>query len=123
MSTLLTDDNTNDLYLDDKGNFAVSKTRLQEIKQLIQNCLQTFLGEVSTNLDLGVDYFGIILADGVPLESKINELVANIMTVPGVLGVSNSGYSIDKGTGEASFDFEIQTDAGNINLSDLTLIV
>lgn len=123
MISLLTDDVNNDLYLDDKGNLALSLTRLQAIKQLVQNKLQTFLGEISINLDEGVDYFGIILPDEIPLESKINELVANILEVPGVLGVSNVDYSIDKYAGQANFDITIQTDAGNINLSDLSLLV
>jgi hypothetical protein len=122
MISLLTDDTLNDLYLDDKKNIAVSKTRLIAIKQLIQNKLQTFLGEIPINLDEGVDYFGVILDKFVPMEVKIRELTSKILEVQGVIGIENIDYSFNDNKTQANFDFIIQTDAGNLNLSDIALL-
>jgi hypothetical protein len=123
MISLLTDTTTNDLYLDAKGNLAISTSRIEAIRQLIQNKLQTFLGEIAINLDEGVDYFGIVLDNTVPLQAKLIEISNKILEVEGVVGITNSDYSLNDSKTEATFDLTIQTDVGNINLSDLTLLV
>jgi hypothetical protein len=70
---------TNDIQLDADGNFLTTKTRIKDIAQLIVNRLQTFLGEIPTNLAKGVDYHGIIFDEFLTQQSKINELVRVIV--------------------------------------------
>jgi hypothetical protein len=121
MSTLLTDSVENDLYLNSYNNLAISKTRLEEISQLVTNKLQTFLGEIPTNLEEGVDYFDIVLNKFVPVNTKTNEIVNNILTVVGVIGIESIGY--EEGDGIATITPVIQTDAGGLTLIDIPLAV
>jgi hypothetical protein len=108
---------TNDIQLDADGNFLTTKTRIKDIAQLIVNRLQTFLGEIPTNLAKGVDYHGIIFDEFLTQQSKINELVRVIVETDGVEGIEDFSFSPDKDI--ASYDFVIKTDAGNINFNEL----
>ena len=114
MKTFLTNDN-NEIYIDNRGNFATSPTRLTAIQQLVNNKLQTFLGEIELNTLEGVDYFGIILQEQVPVFSKINELVKKILEVDGVLEIQNVNYGLENEI--ASFDISIKTDVGSFTAS------
>lgn len=120
MSTFLTNTATNDLYLDAAMNIAISNTRIQEIQQLINNKLQTFLGEIETNLDEGVDYFGTVFNQYLPITSRVNEIIARILEVTGVVGVINIDYA-ENNDGIMNLTFTIQTDVGNITLVDIPL--
>lgn len=108
---------TNDIQLDADGNFLITKSRISDIGQLLVNRLQTFLGEVPTNLDKGVDYHGIIFDEFLTQQSKINELVRVIVATDGVEGIEDFTFSPDKEI--ANYDFVIKTDAGNINFNEL----
>lgn len=110
MKTFLTNNN-NEIYVDDRGNFATSNTRLQAIQQLVNNKLQTFLSEIALNTEEGVDYFGIILQEQVPVFSKINELIKKILEVDGVLEVQNVDYGLNNEI--ASFNISVKTDVGS----------
>ena len=123
MSTLITTDNTNDLFLDGNNDIAVSRSRLEEIKQLVNNKLQTFLGEIPLDTNEGVDYFDIMLEKLIPLETKLNELTNKILEVSGVLGIENIDYSATDNKSQNNFDILIKTDAGNFSLQDLSLLV
>jgi len=116
MSTFVTDDTINDLYLDAKKNIAMSTSRLEEIKQLVNNKLQTFLGEIPLDTNEGVDYFGIILEKLVPLDTKLNELTNKILEVDGVIGIDNIDYSLPNGNDEGHFSISIKTDAGTFTI-------
>lgn len=108
---------TNDIQLDADGNFLLTKTRIADIGQLLINRLQTFLGEVPTDLSKGVDYHGIIFAEFLTEQSKINELVRVIIETDGVNGIENFSFAPDKPI--ASYDFVIKTDAGDIKFNEL----
>ena len=108
---------TNDIQLDADGNFLTTKTRIKDIAQLLVNRLQTFLGEIPTNLDKGVDYHGIIFAEFLTQQSKINELVRVVIDTDGVTGVENFSFAPDKEI--ANYDFVIKTDAGDIKFNEL----
>lgn len=119
LRTFALDPNTNDMYLDEAGNFAGFKDRLSSIGQLLTCRLQTFLGEVPTNLKKGVDYHGIIFTDFLTQQSKINELIRVIIATEGVVSVENFTISPDKAKGIMGYNFTIKTDAGNIQFQDL----
>lgn len=116
---LALDSNTNDMYLDVNGNWAGFKDRLDDIAQLLICRLQTFLGEVPTNLSKGVDYHGIIFADFLTQQSKINELIRVIIETEGIQSIEDFNISPDKTAGITGYDFTIVTDAGNIQFQDL----
>lgn len=110
---------TNDMEVDTNGNWKTYTSRIQSIAQIITCYLQTFLGEIPTNLDLGVDYFGIIFDEFLPQQSKLNEFVSVILTVEGVAGISNFSIAPNPVEGKIGYDFTITTDAGNIQFQDL----
>ena len=60
MNTFALNPVTNDMEVDANGNWKVFTNRIESIAQIITCFLQTFLGEIPINLDLGVDYHGII---------------------------------------------------------------
>lgn len=119
MITFALNSATNDMEVDANGNWKTFTTRIQSIAQIITCYLQTFLGEIPTNLDLGVDYFGIVFDEFLPQQSKINELVSVILTVEGVTGISNFSIAPNPVEGKIGYDFTITTDAGNIQFQDL----
>lgn len=110
---------TNDMFLDANGDWAGFRDRLNDIAQLLTCRLQTFLGEVPTDLTKGVDYHGIIFADFLTQSSKINELVRVIIETDGVQNIEDFSISPDASKGEVGYDFTIVTDAGNIQFQDL----
>ena len=117
--TFSLDPETNDMSVDANGNFAGFTTRIDQIRQLVVCYLQTFLGEIPTNLALGVDYHGIIFPEFLTQGTKINELVRVILTVPGVQTITDFNISPNRQTGEMDYDFVIQTDAGGIQYQQL----
>lgn len=119
MNTFALDPTTNDMEVDANGNWKVYTNRIQSIAQIITCYLQTFLAEIPTNLDLGVNYFGIIFDEFLPQQSKINEFVSIILTVEGVTGISNFSIAPNPVEGKIGYDFTITTDAGNIQFQDL----
>lgn len=121
MKTFATTDNTNDLYLDENKNIAVARDPRLVIKNLVQNKLQTFLGEIFTDNRIGVDYFGVILNENRPLQESIQMLTNVILSVPGVMAVEDSRYAQDKVERTVTFSFTILSRFGTINLNDLTL--
>lgn len=120
MSTFATDSN-NDLFLDINGNIAVHHDPKQVIRNLIQNKMQTFLGEVFTDITKGVDYFGTILSNDTTLQQKIAELSKEITSTDGVTAITETRYAQDKQKGTITFSFDIETQYGAISLNDLTL--
>lgn len=119
MNTFALDPVTNDMIVDANGNWKTYTNRIQSIAQIITCYLQTFLAEIPTNLDLGVDYFGIIFDEFLPQQSKLNEFVSVILTVEGVTGISNFSIAPNPVEGKIGYDFTITTDAGNIQFQDL----
>jgi hypothetical protein len=119
MNTFALNQTTNDMEIDANGNWNVFTNRIQSIAQIITCYLQTFLGEIPTNLDLGVDYFGIIFNEFLPQQSKLNEFVSVILTAEGVTGISNFSIAPNPVEGKIGYDFTITTDVGNIQFQDL----
>lgn len=119
MNTFALNSATNDMEVDANGNWKVLTNRIESIKQIITCYLQTFLAEIPTNLDLGVDYYGIIFDEFLPQQSKINEFVSVILTVEGVTGISDFNIAPNPIEGKISYDFTITTDVGNIQFQDL----
>lgn len=110
---------TNDMEVDANGNWKVFTNRIESIKQIITCYLQTFLAEIPTNLDLGVNYYGIVFNEFIPQQSKINELINVILTVEGVTGISDFSIAPNPVEGKIGYDFTITTDVGNIQFQDL----
>jgi hypothetical protein len=117
MINFILDKNTNDIQLNANGDFLTTNKRLEDIAQLLTNRLQTFLGEVPTNLGKGVDYHGIIFDKFATQQTKINELVRVILETDGVTGIDDFSFAPEKEI--ANYDFVIVTDAGNINFNEL----
>ena len=112
-------DQNNDMFLDVNGNWAGFTSRIDDVGQILKCRLQTFLGEVKTDLKKGVDYHGIIFTDFLTAQSKINELVRVIIATDGVKSIENFSISPDKSKGIMGYDFTIMTDAGNIQFQNL----
>lgn len=119
MNTFTLNVDTNDMEVDVNGNWKIYTNRIRSIAQIITCYLQTFLAEIPTNLDLGVNYYGIIFAEFLPQQSKLNEFVNVILTVEGVTGISNFSIAPNPVQGKIGYDFTITTDAGNIQFQDL----
>ncbi len=119
MNTFALNPATNDMEVDANGNWKVLTSRIESIAQIITCYLQTFLAEIPTNLDLGVNYYGIIFDEFLPQQSKINEFVNVILTVEGVAGISNFSIAPNPIEGKIGYDFTITTDVGNIQFQDL----
>lgn len=119
MITFALNSDTNDMEVDANGNWKVFTNRIESIKQIITCYLQTFLAEIPTNLDLGVNYYGIIFDEFLPQQSKINEFVNVILTVEGVTGIVDFSIAPNPIDGQIGYDFTITTDVGNIQFSDL----
>lgn len=113
------DKDTNDMQLDADGNWLLTVNDLGDTSQLIINRLQTFLGEVPTNLDKGVDYHNIVFSDFLTQQSKINELVRVIIATDGVQSIEDFTLSPDKKSGDVGYNFTIVTDSGNIQFNEL----
>lgn len=113
------DPDTNDMSVDASGNFKTFTKRIEAIAQNLICRLQTFLGEIPTNLDLGVDYHGVIFNEFLPEQTKINELVKTILATEGVQSIENFSIAPNNLAGEISYDFAIITDAGSIQFSEL----
>lgn len=84
MKTLLLDTATWDLLLDARGNIAVANDPYA-IAQNVATALRTFKGEVWFNTDRGVPYFSQVLGELPPLQFVKALLVAQALTVPGVV--------------------------------------
>ena len=119
MNTFALNPVTNDMEVDANGNWKVFTNRIESIAQIITCFLQTFLGEIPINLDLGVDYHGIIFDEFLPQQSKLNEFISVILTVEGVTGISNFSIAPNPIEGKIGYDFIITTDSGNIQFQDL----
>jgi hypothetical protein len=121
MRAILTDEINNDLFLNADKNIAFTSNDNKVIRKLVQNKLQTFLGEVFTDLDLGVGYFGIILPDS-PLSSKIEEFKRNILDVPYFKDITNVSFKQNKTAGTITFEMDLLTTKGDVvNLNDLII--
>lgn len=113
------DPETNDMTLDADGNWFLTSTRIADVAQILRNRLQTFLGEVPTDLTRGVDYHGIVFDEFLSQDARINELVRVIIDTDGVETVEDFTVSPNRAAGELGYDFTIVTDAGDIQFQNL----
>lgn len=123
MSSTFSTDGSNDLFLDSNNNIAIYKDQINVCKQLCQNYTQTFLSEVFTDNTLGLDWFGIMFNEFVSLNDKILELKRVLLTVPYVLDIISVQYSQDKTTSTATFEVDVLTEFGTINLDDIIVSI
>lgn len=110
-------DASNDIYLDSNGNIATATRDIDVAGQLCKNFLNTFLGDIFTDLNLGTDWFGILLSDQVTMQDKVDEITRVLLTVPFVTGVNQVQMSQDPQAGQIAFDIEVQTNAGPLQFS------
>jgi hypothetical protein len=123
MSSTFSTDGSNDLFLDSNNNIAIYKDQINVCKQLCQNYTQTFLSEVFTDNTLGLDWFGIMFNEFVSLNDKILELKRVLLTVPYVLDIISVQYSQDKTTSTVTFEVDVLTEFGTINLDDIIVSI
>jgi len=120
MTTLATNtDVDNDLFLDNNNNIALLTDGRNIVKQLSINKLQTFLGEVFTDLAIGLNFFGILINENLPVKDKISEITRILLQVPGVTDVESVLYEQDKQKREVTMTAQILTDVGKVDISDI----
>ena len=107
--------------LDEHNDLIVKNGRIDTVDNLkalrvrIQNALQTFKGELEDN-EQGVDYFGIMLREGISPVYKLQEFKRVILNVSGVSSIENSGYQQDKRTGNVTYIFIIKSIYGELTV-------
>lgn len=84
MSSLLLDTVAWDLVLDASGNIALAQPPYS-LAQDVACAVRTVLGEVYYNGSVGLDYFGQVLGKLPPASLLIQLIVAQALTVPGVV--------------------------------------
>jgi len=117
MTTLAIKDG--DLYLDTNNNIALWREDLNILKQNITNNIQTFLSEVFTDTRIGVDYYGIIFNDRLPLIDKQQEFSKTILQIEGVKEIEEFNFELDKENRIATYNIKILTIYGSIGLNDM----
>lgn len=106
--------NSNDIYLDSKGNIAIS-SKEDALGNIIKNSVQTVLGELIFDKDLGVPYFDSFLSKNPDWELFRYYIIAAIERVEEV----NRVYSFDYSTEDEKFSYEasISTIYGDIKIN------
>jgi hypothetical protein len=123
MAKVFLTDNSNDLYLNSSNHLAIGTRDVEIAAQLARNFIWTFLGEVFTDTELGLDYFGIVLSEFTSLQDKLNELARVLLTVPFVIKVESIAYTQDKKTGVITFNPIIKTtDGESVTLNDIRVV-
>lgn len=114
MKSFLTDEN-NDLKLDGVRNIAIGED-INAVVQLVQNALNTLLGEIQLNTSLGVPYFETILNKQNPNVSVWESyMVEEAEKVNGVVRVNNIQTRIENNV--LSYTMEILTIYGQTTVS------
>lgn len=94
MITLATkNDTTNDIYIDDKGNIAISEN-IYALANVAKNAVLTNLGEPQYNTQEGVPYFDTIFTDTPKLDLFQAAIVEAIESLDKVQRVQNFEYSV-----------------------------
>ena len=84
----------NDLYLDNNGNLAIS-TDLTALIEICKQYMQTILGELVLNTDIGIPYFQSVFT-GVPnIQQFVAAGRAALLTVEGVIQVISFDVSLN----------------------------
>ena len=109
----------NDVYLDANGNVAVLRSEINVLRQEITTQIQTFLSEVFTDTRIGLDFFGIMINEQLPLGEKQKALSDIITAIDGVIRIESIQFYTDKRTRTASYDINIDTEFGQIKLEDI----
>jgi len=92
-STLLLDQDNNDLCLDASGNLAIAAPPYA-VAQDVATAVKTFLGDCYYDQSLGIDYFGKILGQTPPLAVFSQAIVDAALSVPTVVAASVTIESI-----------------------------
>lgn len=84
MSSLLLDTDQWDLVLDANGNIALADAPYA-LAHDVSCAVRTVLGECYYNTSIGLDYFGQVYGKTPPVSLIIQLIVAQVLTVPGVI--------------------------------------
>ncbi len=97
MISMLTDNN-NDLYLDGKRNLAFGSD-IKAVVQVVQNELNTLLGEIQMDTTLGIPYFETIFNKSSPdISAWEGYMIETAEKVNGVIRVDEMQSSIKDNT-------------------------
>ena len=107
-----------DLCLDASANIALA-TEPYSLAQDAASACRTFLGEVYYDTSLGVPYFQQILGKNVPLELVRAQLVAQCLTVPGVVAAQVFFSSLTDRT--LSGQIQVTNQAGVISATGISI--
>lgn len=114
MKSMLTDSN-NDLYLDGKRNLAFGSD-IQAVVQVVQNELNTLLGEIQMDTTLGIPYFETIFNKTSPDVSAWEGYMIEVAEkVDGVVRVDEMTSSITDNT--LTYKMTIITEYGSTVIS------
>lgn len=86
-STLLLDNDANDLCADANGNIAIAAPPYA-VAQDVSTAIKTFLGDCYYDQTIGIDYFGKILGKTPPLSVFREAIVNAVLMVPTVVSAS-----------------------------------
>lgn len=109
-----------DFLLDDSHDLTivngdiVFSTGLAAVQQEIKITLKTVLGEVFTDLDKGIDYFGSVF--GKASNAKVQTIFTEALTaIPSVTGIKRVNVSLDSVTRIRSVEYEVTTLFGTVS--------
>ena len=113
------------ILLDSVGDWAVENDQLQfvtgrdEIAQIIETRLRSFIGEWFLDVRIGVPWFSKILKKN-PSATEIEAiLIQQIVDSPGVVTLENIDLSLDNVTRRLRVSFEAETLDGIVNFSEV----
>ena len=119
MPTLQLNTETNDLIIENNDFVFIDNSDF--VKQMLKVNLQTFLGEVFTNLSIGTPYFQTIFTKAVNLRQVEAVIKDVILDTVGVLNLSFFELDYDNEIRKLIVNFAVETMEGIIELPEVIL--
>lgn len=109
--TIATDAENNDIFLDGLNDIA-SFEDAEALANIVMHRQRTVLGELRYNTDAGIPYFTTVFAAPPDLRMFEAFIIADTMTIPGVVGVNSFNVTVRDNT--VKFDMVINTEFGSV---------
>jgi len=97
MKTLATEQNTNDIFLNDKGYLAITEDKAA-ISNIALNNVRTLQGEDIFNLQNGIPYFDVLFNDRPNFDLFKKFVTDQILKIAGVIAVKDFELNLDGNT-------------------------
>lgn len=114
MFTLAVND-SNDIYIDEKGNIATANN-LEALKQKIKQRLKLFYSEWFLDTTRGVPYFQNILGEDINQSLAAQIITTEIQKEPDVTSVENVNFGLNDLTRKFTYSANVQSVYGEIQV-------